>query len=127
MLCYTVLNILLDNVRRECEPLPMQLVDGLVMLPCIYFISFILYKILSRVTLFRTCCSRIAKIIHARNKNQHLPIQRYYNINNDLPDRIVKPHMYRPLLPATDNGERNSKTDCQPQAGVNSLMAYGSM
>ena len=127
--CFAILSLTLFLIMYavSVNPLPMQLVDGLVMFPCIYFISFILYKILSRVTLFRTCCSRIAKIIHTRNKNQHLPIQRYYNINNDLPDRIVNPHMYQPLLPATDNGERNSQFDCQPQAGVNSLMAYGSI
>ena len=127
--CFALLSLTLFLIMytMSVNPLPMQLVGGLVMFPCIYFISFILYKILSRVTLFRTCCSRIAKIIHTRSKNQHLLIQRYYNINNDLPDRILNPHMYQPLFSATDNGERNSQTDCQPQAGVNSLVAYGSM
>ena len=127
--CFALLSLTLFFIMYavSVNPLPMQLVGGLVLIPCIYFISFILYKILSRVTVFRTCCSRVGEIIHKRNKNQHLPIQRDDNIHNDLPDRIVNPHMYRPLLPATDSGEQNSQTDCQPQTGVNSLVAYGSM
>ena len=88
-------------------------------------ISFILYKILSRVALFRTCCSRIREKIKAINGNQHLHIPRDDdNINEDLPDRIVNPHMYQPLLSATKNGKQN---ESQSLAGVNHLVAYGSM
>ena len=64
---------------------------------------------------------------------QYLHISRDDNIDedlqdiDDLPNRIVNPDMYQPLLPATDSGERNSQNDTQPQAGINSLVAYGSM
>ena len=80
----------------------------------------------SRVALFRSCCSRIRKKILAQN-DHHLPIHRDENIDEDLPDRIVNPDMYQPLLAATDNGEENSQSECKTQAGVNSLVAYGSM
>ena len=85
---------------------------------------FVLYKLPHRVPPFRTCCSRIGKVLQGRNKNQHL---RGDNIDEDLPDRIVNPNMYQPLLAATNNGEGNSQTDGQPQASVNSLVAYGSI
>ena len=44
-----------------------QVVYALMFIPCLYFLSFILYKVLSRVTLFHTCCSRIAKILKTTN------------------------------------------------------------
>ena len=92
------------------------------------FLYFILYKILSQVALLCTCCSKINKIFLTRNENQYQHIQR--GDNEDLPDRIVNPDMYQPLLPATNRlscGEGNSQSDHQPQAGVNSLVPYGSM
>ena len=60
-------------------------------------------------------------------KNQHLDIPRDDNIYENLPDRIVNPDMYRPLLAATNSAVVNPQSDCQPQAGVNTLAAYGSM
>ena len=66
-------------------------------------------------------------MFQARNQNQRLNIQGDDNINEELPDRIVNPDMYQPLLPATNIKEGNSQTDGQPQAGVNSLVAYGSI
>ena len=107
------------------KPFPIQLLYVLVLLPCLYFLSLILYKILSRVALFRTFCRKIRKTFQARN--QQLNIQGDENINEELPDRVVNPDMYQPLLPATKNGEGNSQSDRQTQAGVNSLVAYGSM
>ena len=96
--------------------------------PFLYFVSFILYKILSQVALLHTCCSRIKRILQARNENQYQYIQR--GDNEDLPDRIVNPDMYQPLLPATNSsngGEGDFQSGCQPQAGINSLVPYGSM
>ena len=103
---------------------PVQLLYVMMLIPFMYFVFFILYKIFSQVVLFRTCCSRIVK---TKNENQHLDIPRDDNIYENLPDRMVNPDMYRPLLPATNSAVMNSQTDCQPQAGVNSLAAYGSM
>ena len=100
----------------------------IVLFPFLYFVSFILYKILSQVVLLRACCSRIKNILLARNENQYQYIQR--GDNEDLPDRIVNPDMYQPLLPATNSssrGEGNSQSDRQPQAGSNSFFPYGSM
>ena len=70
---------------------------------------------------------QVRKVLQGRNENQHLHIERGDNIEEDLPDRIVNPHMYQPLLASTNNGGGNSQTDYQPQAGVDSLMAYGSI
>ena len=103
---------------------PVELLYALLLIPCLYFVSFILYKILSRVALFLTCCTRIGEILKARKENRQLPIHRD---DEDLPDRIVNPDMYEPLLPATNSREGNSQNDSQPKAGVNTLVAYGSM
>ena len=87
-----------------------------------------MYKILSQAALFRACCSRIKRILQARNENQYQHIQR--GDNEDPPDRIVNPNMYQPLLPATNSssgGEGDSQSDRQPQDGVNNLVPYGSM
>ena len=105
-----------------------QLLYVILLTPFLYFISFILYKIFSQVALLRACCSRIKKNLQARNENQHQHIQG--GDNEDLPDRIVNPNMYQPLLPATNNsngGEGDFQSGCQPQVGVNSLVPYGSM
>ena len=105
-----------------------QLLYVILLIPFLYFISFILYKILSQVPLFRTCCSRIGKLLQATNDNQHQDIQR--GCTEDLPDRIVNPDMYQPLLPATNSsssGEGDSQVDYQPQTGVNNLAPYGSI
>ena len=105
-----------------------QLLYVILLTPFLYFISFILYKTLFQVALLRTCCSRIKKILQARNEIQYQHVQR--GDNEDLPDRLVNPDMYQPLLPATNSsngGEGDSQSDCQPQAGVNSLVAYGLM
>ena len=118
------LTIYLIVYAMETKAFPIQFLYVLMLLPLLYFTSFILYKILSRVQPFRTCCSRIGERLQARNENQHLHTPRG---DEDLPDRIVNPHMYQPLLSTTKNGEGNSQIDSQPQAGVNSLVAYGSM
>ena len=90
------------------RPFSIQLLYVIGSIPFLYFITLILYKILSRVALFRTCCSRLRKKIQARKENQDLDIDRDENINDDLPDRIVNPDMYQPLLAVTDDGEGNS-------------------
>ena len=105
-------------------PFPMHLLYALALIPCLYFISFVLYKIISRVALFCNCCSKIGEILNARKENHQLPIRRD---DEDLPDRIVNPDMYEPLLQATENGEGNFQSQSQPKAFVNSLVAYGSM
>ena len=79
------------------------------------------------MALFRTCYNRVVDRFRTGNENQYLHIQKGDNIDEDFPDRMVNPHMYQPLLPATDSGERNSQNDTQPQTGINSLVAYGSM
>ena len=121
------LTIFLIMYAIRANPFPLQILFVMGLIPLLYFISFILYKLLSRVARFHTCCSRIGKVLQAGNKHQHLHIQTDDNIDDDLPHRIVNPEMYQPLLPATSNGEGNSQTDTQPQAGLNSLVAYGSM
>ena len=112
---------------ESTEHFPIQLLFVLFIIPLLYFISFILYKTLSRVALFRTCYSRIVDRFTTRYENQYLHIQRGDNIDEDFPHRMVNPDMYQPLLQATDSGEGNSQNDTQPQAGINSLVAYGSM
>ena len=71
------------------EPFPIQLLFVLFLIPLLYSISFVLYKTLSGVALFRTCYSRIMDMLRTRNENQHLHIPRDDNIDDDLPDRIV--------------------------------------
>ena len=107
------------------KPFPVQILYVMWLIPFLYFISFILYTIFSRVALFRTCCSRLGEKTQAKNGNRHLHIQRDENIDEDLPDRIVNPDMYQPLFPATNNGQRSSQS--QSKAGVKSLVAYGSL
>ena len=111
----------------QTEYVPTQLMYAILLIPFLYFVSFILYKIFSRVALFRSCCRKIGVKFQARKENQHLHIQRGDNIDEDLPDRIMNPNMYQPLLPPTGGGGENSQSDCGPQASVNSLVAYGSM
>ena len=118
------LTIYLIEYGIEVNSFPVQLLYVIGLFPFFYIISFVLYKILSRIALFHTCCTRIGEILKARKENHQLPIRRD---DEDLPDRIVNPDMYRPLLPATNSGEGNSQNDSQPQPGVNSLVAYGSM
>ena len=92
-----------------------QLLYVVLLTPFFYFVSFILYKILSQVALLRACCSRITKILLARDEKQYQHVQR--GDNEDLPDRIVNPNMYQPLLPVTNSssgGEENSQSDHQP-------------
>ena len=114
------------NIAIRTMPFPIQVLYVMVLIPFLYFMSFILYKILSRVALFCTCCSKIRKKIQAQI-DHHLLIQGDVNIDEDLPDRIVNPDMYQPLLPPTSSQERNSQSERQTKAGVNSLVAYGSM
>ena len=121
------LTIFLIMYADRANPFPVQILFAVGLIPLSYFTSFVLYKLLSRVVLFCTCCRRIGKVLQARNGNQHLHSHRDESIDDDLPDRIVNPDMYQPLLPVTSNRERNRQTDTQPQAGVNSLVAYGSM
>ena len=117
--------LLVYAVRIKSFPVQLLYVTGLI--PFMYFMLFILYKIFSQVALFHTCCSRIVKMYQAKNENQHLGIPRDDNIFANLPDRIVNPDMYQPLLPATNSAVVNPQSDCQPQAGFNTLAAYGSM
>ena len=121
------LTIFLIMYAMRANPFPIQILFVVGLIPLLYFISFVLYKILSHISLFNTCCSRIRKALQGRNENEHLHIERGDNIDENLPDRIVNPHMYQPLLAVASNGGGNSQTVCQPQAGVNSLMAYGSI
>ena len=107
--------------------IPIQLLYLLVLIPFLYFISFISYKIFSRVALFCSCYRKITEKFQARKENQHQHIQRGDNVDEDLPDRIVNPEMYQPLLPATIGGEGKSQSDCRSLTNVNSLVAYGSM
>ena len=109
---------------EKIKPFSIQLLFVMLLIPFLYSISFILYKIFSRVALFRTSCSRIVDRLRTKNE---LSIHRDENSDEDLPDRIVNPDMYQPLLQATDNREGNSQNDTQPQGGINSLVAYGSM
>ena len=118
------LTIYLIVYAMETKAFSIQFLYALMLLPLLYFTSIILYKILSRVQLFRTCCSRIGEKFQIRNANQHLQIPRG---DEDLPDRIVNPHMYQQLLSTTKNGEGNFQTDSHRQTGRNSLVAYGSM
>ena len=74
---------------------------------------------------FALAAARFGKRSKQKNDNHQLHIQGDENIEEDLPDRIVNPDMYQPLLPSTNVGDGPS--DTQPQAGVNSLVAYGSM
>ena len=110
------------TIRIKAFPVQLPYVFGSI--PFLYFISFIMYKILSQVALFHTCCSRLREKIQGRKENQHLHIPRDDNIDDNLPHRMVNPDMYQPLLSATDSGDGN---ESQSQAGVNSLAAYGSM
>ena len=107
--------------------IPIQLLYLPFLIPFLYFISFISYKIFSRVALLCSCYRKITEKFQARKENQHQHIQRGDNVDEDLPDRIVNPEMYQPLLPATISGEGNSQSDCRPLASVNSPVAYGSM
>ena len=108
--------------------LPVQLLYALGLIPFLYFISFILFTILCQVAPFHTCWNRIVDRLRTRNENQYPYLQRDNNIDEDLPDRIVNPDMYQPLLQATNNGTKgSSQDDTQPQADINGLVAYGSM
>ena len=84
--------------------IPFELLYVVLLIPFLYFIAFTSFKVISCVRPLHTCCRRIEKILQARNSNetQQLPILRRHNTNNDLPDRIVNPNMYLPLLPATN-------------------------
>ena len=70
--------------------------------PFLYFVLFILYKTLSQVALFCSCCRKIWEILRGRTENQHHN-QRGDNIDEELPDQIVNPHMYEPLLAAANS------------------------
>ena len=93
--------------------IPIQLLHLILLIPFLYFILLILYKIFSRVALFRSCCRKIGEKFQARKENQHLHIQRSDNIDEDLPDRIVNPDMYQPLLPATSGGKGTLKVTAE--------------
>ena len=62
------------------------------------------------------------------SENKHLHTQEADRIDEILPDRIVNPDMYRPLLSSTNHpSDREGVTDSQTQAGASSLIAYGSI
>ena len=124
------LSTFLIMYAMQTIPIPIQVVYVILLIPFLYFIVFTSCKILSKVALFRTCFSRIREMLKAKTENQHLHIQTGDNMDGDFPDRIMNPDMYRPLLPATNYSsgiEGNSLSDCQPQTGANSLVAYGSI
>ena len=122
------LSVFLMVYALKTKSFPIQLLYLIVlMIPFLYFILFILRKIFSRVALFRSCRRKIGEKFKATKENQSLHTQRGKNNDEDLPDRIENPDMYQPLLPPTGGGEENSQSDCGPQTGVNSLVAYGSM
>ena len=118
------LTIYLMLYAVKVKPFPIVLLYLMGLIPFLYFISFILFKIFSRVALFRTCYTMIGEILKARKENHQLHT---YRDDEDLPDRIVNPGMYQPLLQATDSGEENFQSESQSKAGVNSLVAYGSV
>ena len=104
----------------ETKHIPVQLLYLMLLIPFLYYISFILYKIFSRVALFRSCCRKIGEKFKARKENQPLHSQRDENNDEDLPDRIENPDMYPPLLQATSGGEGSSQSEHR----ANSLVAY---
>ena len=61
--------------------------------------------------MFCTFSSRLGEKLKAKT-GQYFHIQRDDNIDKYLPDRIVNPDMYQPLLAATDSGE-NSQSESQ--------------
>ena len=127
--CLVCALVALAELLIKYGRLPVQLLYVTGLIPFLYFISFILYTILSQIAPFRTCWNRIVDRLRSRNENQYLYLQRDSNIDEDLPDRIVNPDMYQPLLQATNNGTKgSSRDDTQPQlADINGLVAYGSM
>ena len=63
--------LIMYGMKVNSFPIEVPYVMGLI--PFLYFISFILYKILSWVALFHTCCTRIGEILKARKENHQLP------------------------------------------------------
>ena len=103
-----------------------QLLYVILLIPFLYFILYILYRILSQVTLFQAFLQQDWK---AASSNKWWPPPAHSERQHDLPDRIVNPDMYQPLLQATNSsssGEGDSQGDYQPQ-DVNNHVAYGSM
>ena len=122
--CLVYALVALSGLLIKFERLPIQLLYAIGLIPFLYFISFILYTILSQVAPFHTCWNRIVDRLRSRNENQYLYLQRDSNIDEDLPDRIVNPDMYQPLLQATNNGTKgSSQDDTQLQADINGLVA----
>ena len=100
----------------------------IVLFPFLYFVSFKCTKSSLKQHYFALVAAGLKKTLLARNENQYQHVQR--GDNEDLPDRIVNPDMYQPLLPATNSssgGEGDSQNDRQPQAGSNSLVPYCAM
>ena len=125
--CLVCALVALAGLLIKYGRLPIQLLYVIGLIPFLYFISFILYKILSQVAPFCTCWNRIVDRLRTRNENLYPYLQRDNNIDEDLPDRIVNPDMYQPLLQATNSGTKgSSQDDTQPQADLNGLVAYGS-
>ena len=123
--CLVCALVALAGLLIKYGRLPIQLQFLIMLIPFLYFISFILYTILSQVAPFRTCWNRIVDRLRTGNENQYPYLQRD---DEDLPDRIVNPDMYQPLPQATNNGTKeSSQDDTQPQADINGLVAYGSM
>ena len=117
-------NFWIIYIRIHSIPIEVAYITAAI--PLFYFIFFILYKILTQVKLFRTRCARIKEMLHMEN-NKHMHTQEADSID-DLPDRIVNPDMYRPLLSSTSHPTgREGVTTPHAQVGVNSLIAYGSM
>ena len=104
--CLVCALVALAELLIKYGRLPIQLLYVIGLIPFLYFISFILYKILSQVAPFRTCWNRIVDRLRTRNENQYPYLQRDNNIDEDLPDKIVNPDMYQPLLQATNSGTK---------------------
>ena len=91
----------------------------------VFYIIHLVQNLLSSGTILLLLQKDWRKVQSKKRKPLHT--QRGENNDEDLPDRIENPDMYQPLLPPTGGGEENSQSDCGPQTGVNSLVAYGSM
>ena len=89
------LSTFLIMYTMQTMPIPIQLVYVVLLIPFLYFIVFTSYKILFKVALFRTCCSRIREMLKAKTENQHLHIQTGDNTDGDFPDRIMYHDMYQ--------------------------------
>ena len=57
------LTLYLEMCSLRVKPFLVQPLLGILLIPFLYLMSYILFNILSRVPLFNTCCSRVGEII----------------------------------------------------------------